>query len=104
VATFQLYWFRKISGVPLCIFSGTRGHLSRITNLLKANWIAPSYERDPKTLAGFEPTAVKVEWFKVNNLIFSIWPQPPPSYNPLDINAYIISIFKHFFTLLTHKI
>ena len=31
MATFKLYLWRKTSGVPLCIISGTSGHLSRTT-------------------------------------------------------------------------
>jgi hypothetical protein len=33
MATFQLYWWRKTSGTPLYIISGTNRHLSRTTNI-----------------------------------------------------------------------
>jgi hypothetical protein len=33
VATFQLYWWKKTSGAPPCIISGTNGHLSRTTDV-----------------------------------------------------------------------
>jgi hypothetical protein len=45
IATFQLYWCRKISGALPCIISGTNGHLSRTTDVPLASWIASSHER-----------------------------------------------------------
>jgi hypothetical protein len=43
--TFQLYWWRKISGALLCIISGTEGHLNITTDVPLASWIASSHER-----------------------------------------------------------
>jgi hypothetical protein len=57
MATFQLFWWRKTSGALPCIISGTNGHLTRTTDVPKAMF-----------LSGFEPTAVRGKWFKVNNL------------------------------------
>ena len=49
MATFQLYWWRKTSGAPLCIISGMSRHLSRTTDVPSASWIASLHEKSEIT-------------------------------------------------------
>jgi hypothetical protein len=43
MATFQLYWWRKISVAFLYIISGTNRHLRRTNEVPLASWIALKY-------------------------------------------------------------
>jgi hypothetical protein len=48
-----------------CITSGTSGHLSRTTNVLKLAGYLP-HIKNPMSLEGFKPTNVRGKWFAVN--------------------------------------
>ena len=61
IATINLYWWRKISGAPLCIISGTSRHPSRTTDVPQARCIASSHERI-QSLMGFELTVLRGKW------------------------------------------